>query len=107
MNITPEQYVAAQKAQLETLFGLSQTAFEGMEKLMALNLQVAKTSLTEAAETSQALLSVKDAQELMALQSSMLQPGTEKMAARPFVSRLVTDYAARLGAVFARFARLP
>jgi phasin family protein len=81
MNITPEQYVAAQKAQLETLFGLSQTAFEGMEKLMALNLQVAKASLTEAADTSQALLSVKDAQELMALQSSMLQPGTEKMAA--------------------------
>jgi phasin family protein len=81
MNFTPEQFAAAHKANLDTLFGLSQTAFDGMEKLVALNLQVAKTSLSEAAETSQALLSVKDVQELMALQTSLMQPSTEKMAA--------------------------
>jgi phasin family protein len=81
MNYSPEQLVAVHKANLDTLFGLSQTAFEGMEKLMTLNLQVAKTSLGEVAETSQALLAVKDAQALMALQASMLQPSTEKMAA--------------------------
>jgi len=39
--------------------------------------------------------------------AAALELGTEKMAARPFVSRLATDYAARLAAVFARFARLP
>lgn len=81
MNFTPEQFAAAHKANLDSIFGLSQTAFEGMEKLIALNLQVAKASMSEAAETSQALLSVKDAQELMALQSSLMQPSTEKMAA--------------------------
>jgi hypothetical protein len=51
---TPEQVTAAQKANLETLFGLTNKAFEGVEKLVELNLQVAKAALAEAAETTQA-----------------------------------------------------
>lgn len=39
--------------------------------------------------------------------AAALELGTEKMAPRPYISRLATDYAARLQAVFARFARLP
>jgi phasin family protein len=79
-TFTADQFVAAQKAQLETLFGLTAKAFEGVEKLVELNLQVAKTTLVEAAETSQAALSVKDAQELLNLQASLLQPAAEKAA---------------------------
>ncbi|MBV8379332.1 MAG: phasin family protein [Paucibacter sp.] len=79
--LTAEQVLAAQKANLETLFGLTNKAFEGVEKLVELNLQVAKTALSEVAETSQAALSVKDAQELLTLQSSLLQPTAEKAAA--------------------------
>ncbi len=78
---TPEQILAAQKASVETLFGLTTKAFEGMEKLVELNLQVAKTSLTEAADTTYAAMSVKDAQELLALQAGLLQPAAEKAAA--------------------------
>ncbi|MCE2918135.1 MAG: phasin family protein [Rubrivivax sp.] len=81
MNFNTDQFVAAQKAQVETLFGLSSKAFEGVEKLIELNMQVAKASLTEAAETAQAALSVKDAQELLALQAGMMQPAAEKAAA--------------------------
>ena len=81
MTYTAEQLVAAQKANVETFFGLSNKAFEGVEKLVALNLQVAKTSLVEAAETAQAVLSIKDPQELFALQTSLVQPGAEKAAA--------------------------
>jgi phasin family protein len=81
MNYTADQFVAAQKATLETLFGLTTKAFEGVEKLVELNMQVARTSLAEAAETAQAALSVKDAQELMSLQASLLQPAAEKAAA--------------------------
>jgi phasin family protein len=80
-NFTPEQFVAAQKASLETLFGLTTKAFEGVEKLVELNLQVARATLTEAAETAQAAMTVKDAQELLALQSGLLQPAAEKAAA--------------------------
>ncbi len=81
MNFTPDQLMAAQKANLETLFGLTSKAFEGVEKLVELNLQVAKTTLAETAETTKAALSVKDAQELLALQAGLLQPAAEKAAA--------------------------
>ena len=80
MNLTPEQMVAAQKASIDTLFGLSHKAFESVEKLIELNLQVARTSLAEASETAQAVLSIKDAQELLSLQTSLLQPAAEKAA---------------------------
>lgn len=79
--LTAEQALAAQKANVETLFSLTQKAFEGVEKLVELNLQVAKTSMGEAAETAKASLSVKDAQELLALHAALLQPAAEKAAA--------------------------
>lgn len=79
--LTAEQLIAAHKANLETLFGLTGKAFEGVEKLVELNLQVAKAAMGEAAETARAALSVKDAQELIALQASLLQPAAEKAAA--------------------------
>lgn len=79
--LTPEQLLAAQKANLETLFGLTTKAFEGVEKLVELNMQVAKSALGEAAEATKAALSAKDAQELLALQTSILQPAAEKAAA--------------------------
>jgi phasin family protein len=79
--LTNEQVLAAHKANVETLFGLTNKAFEGVEKLVELNLQVAKASMGEAAENLQAALSVKDAQELLALQAGLLQPAAEKAAA--------------------------
>ena len=81
MSYTAEQLLAAHKANLETFFGLSHKAFEGVEKIVELNLQVAKTAMNEAAEATKAAMSVKDAQELLALQASLLQPSAEKAAA--------------------------
>ena len=51
--LTPEQIAAAQKANLETLFGLTTKAFEGVEKLIELNLQVVKSTLAEGQENAQ------------------------------------------------------
>ena len=79
--LTAEQLIAAHKANVETLFGLTNKAFEGIEKLVELNLQVTKAALGEAGDTARAALSVKDAQELLALQAGLLQPGAEKAAA--------------------------
>ena len=99
--ITVEQVVNVQKSSVETLFGLTGTAFEGVEKLIELNLQFAKSAMTEAAAHTQAALSVKDAQELLALQSSLLQPAAEKAAA---YSRTVYEIAAATGAEVTRVA---
>lgn len=81
MSFTPDQLLVAQRANVETLIGLTNKAFEGVEKLVELNMQVAKTAMNEAAEATMAALSVKDAQELLALQASLLQPSAEKAAA--------------------------
>ena len=101
MNFTADQFIAAQKASMDTLFGLTQKAFESVEKLVELNMQVARTSLGEASETMHAAMSVKDAQELMALQTSLLQPAAEKAAA---YSRHVYDIVAGAGAELTKSA---
>jgi phasin family protein len=97
--LTAEQVLASQKASLETLFGLTTRAFEGVEKLVELNLTASKTALAEAAGTTQSILTVKDAQELLALQASMFQPLAEKTAA---YSRHLYDIAAGTGAEFGK-----
>ncbi len=79
--LTVEQVMASQKASVETLLGLTSKAFEGVEKIVELNLTASKAALAESAEHAKAMLSVKDAQELMALQSGLLQPLAEKTAA--------------------------
>lgn len=99
--LTAEQLVAAHKAQVETLFGVTGKAFEGIEKLVELNLQVAKAAIGEAAETAKAAMSVKDAQELLALQAGLLQPVAEKAAA---YSRHLYDIAATTNADIGRVA---
>ena len=79
--MTVEQVVASHKANLETLYGLTAKAFEGVEKIVELNLTASKAAMSDANAHAQSLLSVKDAQELLALQSGLLQPLAEKTAA--------------------------
>ena len=93
--MTVEQLVSVQKSNVETMFGLAGTAFEGVEKLVELNLQVAKAAMSDAAKNAQAALSVKDAQELLALQASLFQPAAEKVAA---YNRYVYEIASSTGA---------
>ncbi len=81
MILTPEQVAAAQKANLETLFGLTTKAFEGVEKLVELNLQVVKATFAENVDNAKKALSAKDAQELLAIQASLVQPVAEKTLA--------------------------
>jgi phasin family protein len=76
--LTAEQVLASNKANVETLFGLTSKAFEGMEKLVELNLATSKALLADAAGQTQTVLGAKDAQELLALQATLLQPLGEK-----------------------------
>jgi phasin family protein len=99
--ITVEQFVNTQKTSIDTLFGLTGKAFEGVEKLIELNISAAKSAIAEAAATTQAALSAKDPQELLALQSSLLQPAAEKAAA---YTRYVYEIAASTGAEVTRVA---
>jgi phasin family protein len=97
--LTVEQVVASHKANMETLFGLTNKAFEGVEKIVELNLTASKAALSEASGHTQSLLSVKDAQELLALQSGLFQPLAEKTAA---YSRHLYDIASGTSAEFSK-----
>lgn len=101
--ITAEQIVAAQRSNLETLFGLGSKAFEGVEKLIDLNVQVAKASIAEFNDTAKAALSVKDAQEFLSLQASLFQPAAEKAVA---YSRHVYDITSSTGAEISKIAEV-
>jgi phasin family protein len=78
MFTTPAQFAELQKGQMDAAVALSQTFFDAAERLMELNLAAAKATLEESVEKSQALLSVKDVQELMALSSGNAQPTLDK-----------------------------
>ena len=97
--LTAEQITASNKAAIETLFGLTTKAFEGVEKMVELNLTAAKAALAESAEHAKATLSVKDAQEFIALQAGMIQPLAEKTAA---YGRHLSDIASGASAEFTK-----
>ena len=81
MNLTPEQIAAAQKANLETLSGLTNQALQSIEKLVELNMHIAKQSLSESMTSAKKALEVKDIQQLLAHQAEAVQPMAEKIMA--------------------------
>jgi phasin family protein len=88
--LTPEQFAAANKANLDALVELARKSFEGIEQLVTLNLQAARAAMGESAGQAKALMAAKDAQALAALQADLVQPATEKVTA---YSRQVYDIA--------------
>ena len=97
--LTVEQVMASHKANIETLVGLTNKAFEGIEKIVELNMTASKAALAEAGDHAKAVLSVKDAQELLTLQSGLMQPLAEKTAA---YNRHLYDIASGSTAEFTR-----
>ena len=97
--LTVEQVMASHKANIETLVGLTSKAFEGVEKIVELNLTASKAALAEIGDHAKAVMSVKDAQELLALQSGLMQPLAEKTAA---YSRHLYDIASGSTAEFSK-----
>lgn len=76
--LTPEQIAAAQKTNFDILFGLTNKAVESFERLAQLNLQAMKSTLAESQQNTQKAFTVKDPQELLALQASLMQPAAEQ-----------------------------
>lgn len=78
-SLSPEQVATAQKAALRDFYDVVNTCFEGAEKVVELHLQLIKSILTEASESTGKALSAKDPQEWLALQASIAAPLAEKM----------------------------
>ncbi len=89
---TPEQMSETQKQNIDAMLKLSHKAFEGIEKMVDLQLAAARASLQETSEKFQALMSVKDAQEMMAVNKDIATPSAEKALA---YSRTVYEIASQ------------
>ena len=87
MFATPEQFAAANKAAVESLLTLANTALASAERVAALNLNTARSVLEDSVSNTKAILGAKDAQEAISVQATLAQPNVEKAVA---YSRSVT-----------------
>jgi phasin family protein len=85
MFTIPEQFSAVTKANFESqvaiLTALTNQAFDGVAKIIDLNMNVAKTSLEESTAAAKQLLTAKDPQEFFSLSAAQAQPNAEKVLA--------------------------
>ncbi len=81
MYDVPEKLTSASAAGVDAFASLASTAFGGAERLVALNLNAARTMMEESAASTRALLEVKDVPGLVSLQTMRVQPGLEKAGA--------------------------
>jgi phasin family protein len=99
MYNTTEQFAGANKANVETLLTIANTAFASAERLAALNLNASRILLEDSVNNAKALLSVKDVQELLNMQTTLAQPAFEKAVA---YSRSVYEIATQTQDEFAK-----
>jgi phasin family protein len=81
MSINVEQFTAANKATVDSLLSVANTALASAERIAALNLNTARSSLEDTASNVQAVLGAKDPQAAMAAQAALAQPAVEKAVA--------------------------
>ena len=81
MYNTTEQISTTNKANIESLLTIANTAFASAERLAALNLNTARNLLEDTVSNAKALMGAKDVQELMNIQTSLAQPTVEKAIA--------------------------
>ena len=78
---TPEQFASANKATVDSLLSLANTALASAERIAALNLNTARSLLEDGVANTKAILGAKDPQEAIAIQASLAQPNVEKAVA--------------------------
>ena len=93
MSSIPEQLATAAKAHFESQFQLLNTltgkAIEGMEKVIELNMNTARTSLDDASSAARELGSATNPQAFFSVSAAQVQPHAEK----------ALDYNRRLAAI--------
>ena len=98
---TPEEFAAANKANVDALLTIAQTQFAAFERLSSINFNTAKAAFEDSVAQAKALLSVKDAQELAKVGASATQPALEKALA---YSRSIYEVATQTQAEITKLA---
>ena len=72
-----EQFADISKTNYANAIKLAALSLENAEKIVKLNMNTAKLALAQGVENAQAVASVKDVQELMALRSKLTETGVQ------------------------------
>lgn len=81
MYQAPEQLIALNKANVETVLRFAGVYLEGAERIIELQLKTAKAALFDGIQSARALANVRDFDQLAALKDSVVQPTFEKATA--------------------------
>ena len=81
MQNVPEQLLATNKENLETFVEFAGIAAAGTEKLLDLQMKIAKAVFADTVKFAQSVVAAKDVQQLTEIQTSIAQPSAEKAAA--------------------------
>ncbi len=81
MSINTEQFAAANKAAVDSLLSVANTALASAERIANLNLETARAAFEDSAANTKALLGAKDVQEAITIQASLAQPNIDKAVA--------------------------
>ena len=81
MSINTEQFAAANKATVDSLLSVANTALASAERIASLNLETARSVLEDSVSNAKAIMGAKDPQEALSIQASLAQPSVEKAVA--------------------------
>ena len=101
MYVTPEQFQAASKANVETLLAIANSQFAAFEKLANISAGAVRSAFEDSIANTRALLGAKDVQEFVTLQNSFAQPAVEKAIA---YSRSLYEVATEANSEFSKVA---
>ena len=99
MFTSPEQFASANKATVDSLLSLANTALASAERVAALNLNVARSMLEDGVAGGKSVMAAKDPQTAVSASAALVQPGIEKAVA---YSRSVYEISAQTQEEFSK-----
>ena len=81
MSINTEQFAAANKAAVDSLLSVANTALASAERIATLNLEATRSAIEESAANAKALMGAKDVQEALKIQAELAKPNVDKAVA--------------------------
>lgn len=81
MTMNAEQFVAANKAAVDSLLSVANTALASAERIATLNLDTARSVIEDTAANAKALMGAKDVKEALSIQAALAQPNVDKAMA--------------------------
>ena len=81
MSINTEQFATANKAAVDSLLFVANSALASAERISTLNFDATRSVIEESAANAKALMGAKDVQEAMKIQAELAKPNVDKAVA--------------------------